>query len=165
MNINAGIFFSQMDEMEEKPQDPELLKKLECRMYAERYPEVDAAVMVKVYQITEIGAYVKLLEYNEIEGMVQLSELSRRRMRSMQQHARVGRNEVVIVMRVDKDKGYIDLSKKKASPEDIALCEDRFTKSKAVLICNQGSRYYETLCPTFKYEFGRLVHTILLASI
>lgn len=37
--------------------------------------------------------------------MVLLSELSRRRIRSVQKHIRVGRNEVVVVMRVDPDKG------------------------------------------------------------
>ena len=34
-----------------------------------------------------------------------LSELSRRRIRSIQKLIRVGRNEVVVVLRVDKEKG------------------------------------------------------------
>jgi translation initiation factor 2 subunit 1 len=63
---------------------------------------------------------VQLLEYGNIEGMIQLSEFSRRRIRSIQKLVRVGRNEVVAVMRVDKDKGYIDLSKRRASPEEVA---------------------------------------------
>jgi hypothetical protein len=45
------------------------------------------------------------LEYDNIEGMILLSELSRRRIRSIQKLIRVGRNEVVVVMRVDKEKG------------------------------------------------------------
>ena len=56
-------------------------------------------------QIAEMGAYVKLLEYDGIDGMVLLSELSRRRIRSIQKLIRVGRNEVVVVLRVDRDKG------------------------------------------------------------
>ncbi len=52
-----------------------------------------------------MGAYVKLLEYDNIDGMILLSELSRRRIRSIQKLIRVGRNEVVVVLRVDKDKG------------------------------------------------------------
>jgi hypothetical protein len=39
--------------------------------------------------------------------MILLSELSRRRIRSIQKLIRVGRNEVVVVMRVDKEKGAI----------------------------------------------------------
>ena len=52
-----------------------------------------------------MGAYVKLLEYDTIDGMILLSELSRRRIRSIQKLIRVGRNEVVVVLRVDKEKG------------------------------------------------------------
>ena len=94
------------------------------RYYEQRYPEVDELVMVQVRQIAEMGAYVKLvslfadrsalaafhtrhiqLEYDNIEGMILLSELSRRRIRSIQKLIRVGRNEVVVVLRVDREKG------------------------------------------------------------
>ncbi|KDQ53339.1 hypothetical protein JAAARDRAFT_137332 [Jaapia argillacea MUCL 33604] len=102
------------------------------RYYEQRYPEVDELVMVQVRQIAEMGAYVKLLEYDNIEGMILLSELSRRRIRSIQKLIRVGRNEVVVVLRVDKEKGYIDLSKRRVSPEDIVKCEERYMKSKTV---------------------------------
>jgi len=62
-------------------------------------------VQVNVKQIAEMGAYVKLLEYDNIDGMILLSELSRRRIRSIQKLIRVGRNEVVVVLRVDREKG------------------------------------------------------------
>ena len=78
---------------------------LSCRFYANRYPEVEDVVMVNVRSIAEMGAYVHLLEYNNIEGMILLSELSRRRIRSINKLIRVSRNEVVVVIRVDKDKG------------------------------------------------------------
>lgn len=58
-------------------------------------------------KIAEMGAYVKLLEYDNIDGMILLSELSRRRIRSIQKLIRVGRNEVVVVLRVDKEKGEL----------------------------------------------------------
>jgi len=64
--------------------------------------------------------------------MILLSELSRRRVRSINKLIRIGRNEVVVVLRVDKDKGYIDLSKRRVSPEDIKKCEEKFNKSKTV---------------------------------
>jgi len=89
-------------------------------------------VIVNVKMITEMGAYVQLLEYNNIEGMILLSELSRRRIRSIHKLIRVGKAEVVMVIRVDKEKGYIDLSKRRVSPEDIAKTEERFNKAKAV---------------------------------
>lgn len=46
---------------------------------------------------------VTLLEYNGIQGMILLSELSRRRIRSIHKLLRVGRNEIVMVIRGDKD--------------------------------------------------------------
>ena len=60
--------------------------------------------MVNVRSIAEMGAYVTLSEYNNIEGMILLSELSRRRIRSIQKLIRVGRSECVVVLRVDKEK-------------------------------------------------------------
>mmetsp|Transcript_29351 Transcript_29351/g.95639 ORF Transcript_29351/g.95639 Transcript_29351/m.95639 type:complete len:339 (-) Transcript_29351:469-1485(-) len=103
-----------------------------CRMYEQRFPEIDSVVMVQVRSIAEMGAYVSLLEYNNIEGMILLSELSRRRIRSISKLIKVGRQEPVMVLRVDQEKGYIDLSKRRVSPEDVATCEERFNKSKMV---------------------------------
>ena len=77
---------------------------LTCRFYEGRFPEVDDVVMVNVRSIAEMGAYVTLLEYNNIDGMILLSELSRRRIRSINKLIRVGRNECVVVLRVDKEK-------------------------------------------------------------
>ena len=65
-----------------------------------------------------------------ITGMILLSELSRRRIRSINKLIRVGRTEPVVVIRVDKDKGYIDLSKRRVSPEDIERCTEVFSKGK-----------------------------------
>mmetsp|Transcript_5089 Transcript_5089/g.12783 ORF Transcript_5089/g.12783 Transcript_5089/m.12783 type:complete len:333 (+) Transcript_5089:210-1208(+) len=103
-----------------------------CRMYEEKYPEVDEVVMVQVKSIAEMGAYVSLLEYNNIDGMILLSELSRRRIRSVNKLIKVGRQEPVMVLRVDTEKGYIDLSKRRVSPEDAQACEEKFNKSKLV---------------------------------
>jgi len=108
---------------------------------------------VQVRQIAEMGAYVKLLEYDNTEGMILLSELSRRRIRSVQKLIRVGRNEVVVVLRVDKEKGYIDLSKRRVSPEDIVKCEERYMKSKTV---SSILRHVASKVPSVNGEGGDL---------
>lgn len=105
---------------------------LSCRFYKQKYPEVDDVVMVTVRSIAEMGAYVHLSEYKNIEGMILLSELSRRRIRSINKLIRVGRSECVVVIRVDKDKGYIDLSKRRVSAEEVKKCEEKFTRGKTV---------------------------------
>jgi translation initiation factor 2 subunit 1 len=120
------------DEEEDLKYQLDPSQRLVCRFYENQYPEIEEVVMVNVRNIAEMGAYVTLLEYNNIEGMILLSELSRRRIRSVNKLIRVNRNEVVMVLRVDKEKGYIDLSKRRVSPEDIQKCEDRFNKAKAV---------------------------------
>ncbi|CAF9927925.1 MAG: hypothetical protein HETSPECPRED_006705 [Heterodermia speciosa] len=102
-----------------------------------------------------MGAYVKLLEYDNIDGMILLSELSRRRIRSIQKLIRVGRNEVVVVLRVDKEKGYIDLSKRRVSPEDIVKCEERFNKGKMVAsIMRHVAEKTKTPMETLYQEIG-----------
>lgn len=107
-------------------------KGLNCRMYEKEYPDKDDLVVVQVTSIAEMGAYCSLLEYNQIEGMILMSELSRRRIRSVKRLIRVGKQEIVAVLRVNKEKGYIDLSKKRVSPEEVTKVEERWNKSKAV---------------------------------
>lgn len=96
---------------------------LSCRFYQHKFPEVEDVVMVNVRSIAEMGAYVSLLEYNNIEGMILLSELSRRRIRSINKLIRIGRNECVVVIRVDKEKGELSLK--------IIKCQFEF--------CHQGT--------------------------
>merc|ERR1712062_421444 len=109
-----------------------IMAHISCRFYEQKFPEIEDVVMVNVRSIADMGAYVHLLEYNNIEGMILLSELSRRRIRSISKLIRVGRTEPVVVIRVDKDKGYIDLSKRRVSPEDVERCTEVFSKAKAV---------------------------------
>jgi len=101
-------------------------------MYENEFPELDDLVMVRVTRVTEIGAYVNLLEYNNKEGIILLSNLSRKRIRSVNRHVRVGKIEVLQVLRVDTEKGYIDLSKKLIQKDDIIKCQERFKKAKTV---------------------------------
>lgn len=44
-------------------------------MYENRFPEVEEVVMVNVKQIAEMGAYVHLMEYNNIEGIFNIQSL------------------------------------------------------------------------------------------
>jgi len=105
---------------------------VDCRMYENMYPEQNDIVMAQVTDIGDMGAYVKLLEYNNCQGMIMFSELSRRRIRSVNKLVRVGRQEAVAVVRVDKDKGYIDLSKRRVAAEDMKKMEDKWNKGRTV---------------------------------
>ncbi|KAK2196781.1 bifunctional Translation initiation factor 2 [Babesia duncani] len=104
----------------------------DCRFYEQKFPKPEELVMVKVNRIEAQGVYVSLLEYDDREGLILLSELSKRRYRSINKLVKIGRHEVVLVLRVDPVKGYIDLSKRRVSPEDVVRCEEKFSKSKKV---------------------------------
>lgn len=106
--------------------------KFRCRFYEKPMPEYEEIVMVQVNQIAEMGAYVSLSEYDGIEGMILLSELSRRRIRSINKLIRVGKSECVSVLRVDREKGYIDLSKRRVSAEQLKETTERYNKGKVV---------------------------------
>ncbi|KAM3694689.1 hypothetical protein ACB098_07G073600 [Castanea mollissima] len=97
---------------------------LECQMYEAKYPEVDMVVMIQVKNIADVGAYVSPLEYNNIEGMILFSELLWRWIRSVSNLIKVGRIEPVMVLCVNKEKGYIDLSKRRVSEEDTQACKE-----------------------------------------
>jgi len=43
---------------------------LNCRFYENQYPALEETVIVNVTEIAEMGAYVTLLEYNNIEVCV-----------------------------------------------------------------------------------------------
>lgn len=103
-----------------------------CRFYEKKFPEQGEVVMVNVCSIADIGAYVKLLEYDGIDGMIILNELSRKRIRSVNKLIRIGRNDVAVVLRVDQDKMYIDLSKKRVDANDLEVCENKYYRAKQI---------------------------------
>jgi translation initiation factor 2 subunit 1 len=105
-----------------------------CRMYENEYPEIGDIIIVKVTSINELGAYVNLLEYNNINGIIMKTELSRKRIKSINKFIRVNRVEIVNVINIDKERGYIDLSKKKILPEEIKNMQIKWNKTKTVAL-------------------------------
>lgn len=67
----------------DKSEDEEVGKKKGDYFYEHKVPEVDELVMARVNSIDEMGVLCQLLEYNNLEGFLPLSELSRKRMRSV----------------------------------------------------------------------------------
>merc|ERR1719221_144766 len=106
------------------------IKKNTFRFYEAEYPKVDDVVMVEVTLIKDQGINVSLLEYNNIEGMILKSEISRRRIRSLAKLVKVGRHESATVLRIED--GFIDLSRRRVSSEDAAQCNERYQRSKIV---------------------------------
>lgn len=103
-----------------------------CRFYAPKFPPLDSVVMVQIVKVEPVGAMVSLLEYQGLPGMILASEISRRRFRSIKQVISAGKIIPCTVIRVDEVKGFIDLSKKRVSPNDAKQLEDRYAHARTV---------------------------------
>jgi translation initiation factor 2 subunit 1 len=73
-----------------------------------------------------------LLEFENLEGLILPTEVTRKRVKSVNKYIKVGKQETMMVIRVDKDKRYIDLSKKKVQPEEAIEAEKYYKKAKMV---------------------------------
>jgi len=100
----------------------------DCRYYKSELPTNDDMVIVQVGAANEYGYHATLLEYNSIEGFVSLSELVRGRMKK-KKIVKEGDILPMIVVRVDKTKKYIDLSKKKvvANTSEAIMARYKYT--------------------------------------
>lgn len=125
------------------------------RFYEEKLPKVNEIVITKVTRLDQMGVYCKLVEYGDIEGYIPTPELSQVRVRKINHITKIGKQEIAVVLRVDKEKGfylissfihkdnnsllnflfilgYIDLSKRKVENHELQKANDRYTKSKVV---------------------------------
>jgi len=75
----------------------------------EGIPEIDEIVLCKVTKIYPNSVFVQLLEYSD-SGMVHISEVSPGRIRNLRDYVSIGRQIVCKVLRIDRDRGHIDLS-------------------------------------------------------
>ncbi|MCD6504896.1 translation initiation factor IF-2 subunit alpha [Candidatus Bathyarchaeota archaeon] len=86
-------------------------------MADEEFPEVGDLVIATVDRITEYGAYVILDEYDK-EGFLHISEISSSWIRNIKDYVREGQKLVLKVLRVNRERGQIDLSLRRVSKRE-----------------------------------------------
>ena len=96
------------------------------RFYKNDMPKVDDIVMCHVEKIQDYCIYVKLVEYDNVQGLVQLSDASTRRKRKSVCLLKVNKKYPLLVIRIDEEKRYIDLSNKFLSEEDKEIANKKF---------------------------------------
>ena len=78
------------------------------------FPEEDEIVMCTVTAIHYHSVFAKLDEYGR-SGMIHISEISPGRIRNIRDYVKEGKKVVCKVLRVNEEKGYIDLSLRRVS--------------------------------------------------
>jgi translation initiation factor 2 subunit 1 len=75
----------------------------------EGFPEDEELVLCTVTAVQNNSVFVKLDEYDKT-GMIHISEIAPGRIRNIREFVEEGKKVVCKVLRVDKERGYIDLS-------------------------------------------------------
>lgn len=130
-------------------------------MRQNKYPDIGETTMVMPVRITDLGVYVKLLEYDGIEGLIILSDLSKSRFRSIGKVVSVGKKFPATVTNVDANTGNISLSKKEVSPDEATVCENNFRTSKQIYdLANFFVRRIEKI-HEIKIDISMAYHTFI----
>jgi len=79
------------------------------------FPGIKDIVLCKVKKILPHSVFVELVEYENKEGMIHISELSNRWTRNINEIVTLNSIIVCRVEKIDQLKGYIDLSKKRVT--------------------------------------------------
>lgn len=101
-------------------------------MKSNKFPVINEITMVSPITITDLGVYVQLLEYDCMEGLITMRNLSNKRIKSIKQIVQIGKKFAASVQSVDEKSNNIMLSKKDVSVEDMVICLDNYKKLKVI---------------------------------
>lgn len=74
------------------------------------FPEEDELVLCTVTGINPHSVFCRLDEYDNRSGMIHISEIAPGRIRNIKEHVQMGKKVVCKVLRINEEKGHIDLS-------------------------------------------------------
>lgn len=83
----------------------------------EGYPGEDALVLCTVTKILNHAVFVNLDEYDK-GGLIHISEIAAGRIRNIREYVELGKKVVCKLLRVDPERGHIDLSLRRVSETD-----------------------------------------------
>ena len=126
INIMVEENKAEADEETNWDKDP----NMNCRFYPNELPNEGDYVTSIVTGLSNDGCYIKLLEYNNQPAFVVFSEITRRRANSVAKYAKIGRIDTYLILRVDKNKKFIDCSKIKVKSDDADAQTKHFLKAK-----------------------------------
>ena len=84
---------------------------------AKDYPEEGEFVIATVKSIHPYGAFLRLDEYPGREGFMHISEVASSWVKNIRDYIKEGQKVVVKVIRIDREKGHVDLSLKRVNQQ------------------------------------------------
>jgi len=122
-----------------------------------KYPKPDDVVIAQVTNVSNMGIDVLILDYLSIDGYIALEELSKKRVYNLRSFIKPGDIKLLLVLRVDEHRGFVDLSNKYFNDTD-EPCEDvvrvenyskmvRLFHQWQLQIHNKGKPEFDTLIP------------------
>src|SRR3972149_237878 len=113
------------------------------------WPEIGDLIIATIESVMDYGAYAKLDEYNR-RGFLHISEISSTRIRNVRDFVRENQKMVLKVLRVDVEKGHIDLSLRRVTKRE------RIEKIK----CWKKERKGEALLHAVAEKVGLPIHEV-----
>src|SRR3989449_524132 len=94
------------------PGGPRVMAEAKTARQAYEWPDEGELVVCTVTNVKNFGAFVTLDEYENKEGFIHIAEVSSGWIKYIRDYVREGQKVVCKVLKVDPDKGHIDLSLK-----------------------------------------------------
>lgn len=121
----------------------------------EYYPEIEELVVCIVKKVLYHSVFVDLDEYKNREGVIHISEIAPGRIRNIRDYVREGKQIICKVIRVNEEKGHIDLSLRRVSPTARKKKDDEYKQEqKAEKILERLAVELKTDLKTVYEEFG-----------
>ncbi|MAG08367.1 translation initiation factor IF-2 subunit alpha [Candidatus Woesearchaeota archaeon] len=118
------------------------------------FPEEDELVLCTVLDVYHHSVFVKLDEYDK-KGLIHISEVSPGRIRNIRDYVVEGKKVVCKVLRVDKEKGHIDLSLRRVNESQ------KRNKSDEIKLEQKAEKIIESLAKEQKKEVNKLYYEIM----
>jgi translation initiation factor 2 subunit 1 len=127
--------------------------------YGNKKIQLDDYIVVKILQIGDSGITCELLEYKNKEAFLVMGEKTRKKSNSIKNILKIGQIEVCNVIRIDEDKGYIDLTKRNLNEKEKSKTLLKYENAKKVDgIINHIS---EILSITIEFLYDNIVYPLL----
>ena len=112
-------------------------------------PEQDEIVFCQVTKLFNHAVFVNLIEYNS-PGMIHISEIAPGRIRNIRDYVKIDKQIVCKVLRIDSEKGHIDLSLRRVNSNQR---REKLDEIKAEL---KAEKIISNLAKNLKKDLGKL---------